>query len=412
VFIRYVKAKKNFHYHRVQDGQKVLARFRCKKDNPKKCNGDFKDKENYCQAYRLAQNKIADISGKTKIDIANLDELSDSDKVQLLEALTIAKSNNVKLTSLVRTAETVEGGEIKHINLIEAREKYLERLKERGYKAQHRKASGVLKELIQGFGNIGLHEVTPEGAQVWASKVKRWSNQFKNRSLVSCMSFWNYFKQLGYTLQIHCPFQFADESKNRPGISPFPVIVLPKDVLSVRESKKILRQALTNPYTAAIVVLVLVCGVRTEEAARLVWDDIELEDIPEIEISPFKAKKFRPKPDGTVHTAARTIELTDQQVAWLKAAKEAGGMLPVNLHTYNKKLSGRNDAYKKVEGVSSWIKGRQNVLRHTYCSMHVAHYKSIGNTAHFAGNSERTIKNNYLKRIKPTDAEQFWELLP
>jgi integrase len=207
--------------------------------------------------------------------------------------------------------------------------------------------------------------------------------------------------------------------------------------------------------TAAVVVLVLICGVRTEEAARLCWDNIELDDDPEVYISPRNAKKFKPTKSGKVPSATRHIKLTPHQVEWLRSAKEAGGLLPVDLGMYNKKLSGRTDARKqarinKIEeelenpiegrrvghkklnakeekerlmarlmalidymaGVSPWLKGRQNVLRHTYCSMHVARYKNIGLTAHYAGNSERTIRLNYLDVLKPTDAVAFWELIP
>ena len=47
--------------------------------------------------------------GKTAIDIGNLDALQDADKVQLLEALAIAKQRGTKLTSLVRSVEEAKG---------------------------------------------------------------------------------------------------------------------------------------------------------------------------------------------------------------------------------------------------------------------------------------------------------------
>ena len=370
-----------------------------------------------------------------------------------MEALSVAKQEKVPLSAIV--LEAAKRGAVKHIGLVEAREVYLAALLDNGHEAQHKKASGITEELVNHFHDIGLHELDIEGLQKWMRGVKRWSNGYKNRAFLCLLSFWNHFKSLKYSLPEDSPFAFADITAGKPGVKAFTVVDEPKDTLTVRECKKVLREALTHPVTAAVVVLVLICGVRTEEAARLCWDDIELDVDPEVYVSPRNAKKFKPTKLGKVLTASRHIQLTDHQVAWLRAAKEAGGLLPVDLGMYNKKLSGRKDArkqarIKKIEealknpiegrrvghkklnakeekvrlnerlsslkdymaGVSPWIKGRQNVLRHTYCSMHVAHFKNIGLTAHYAGNSERTIRLNYLDVLKPKDAEDFWELWP
>jgi len=466
--IRKIAGGKKVWYHRAyyknDSGKEVYKPFRCHKDDPKKCHGNYKLKNGlYCQPYREAEKELNFRKGEKTIEIGNLTDLPDADKVQLLEALAIAKKNNVSLTTLVRSAETAQGP-VKHIGLVEARKVYLAAQLDNGHEAQHRKASGITAELVNHFHDIGLHELDIEGVQNWARGVKRWSNGHKNRALLSLLSFWNHFKSLKYSLPEDSPFAFADKAAGKPGVTAFTVVDEPKDTLTVRESEKVLREALTHPVTAAVVVLVLVCGVRTEEASRLCWHDIELDQEPEVYISPRNAKKFKPTKLGKVLTASRHIQLTDHQVAWLRAAKEAGGLLPVNLGMYNKKLSGRKDErkqarIKKIEealknprlltpdvfctrdrrvghkklnakeekarltarleslkdymaGVSPWLRGRQNVLRHTYCSMHVAHFESIGLTAHYAGNSERTIRLNYLEVIKPTEAKKFWELMP
>jgi len=445
------KGQRNW-YHKVHFSGKHIKSFRCRKANPKKCNGEY-GTDNYCQAYREAQNDLNVRQGKKTIDVRNLSDVPEGDLIKIMEALSVAKQEKVPLSAIV--LEAAKRGAVKHIGLVEARKVYLEALLDNGHEAQHKKASGITEELVNHFHDIGLHEFDIEAIQKWAKGVKRWSNGHKNRSLLALVSFWNHFKMLQYSLPEHNPFAFADSSKGKPGLKAFTVLEEPKDTLTVRECKKVLRQAMTQPATAAVVVLVLICGVRTEEAARLCWDDIELEDDPEVTISPRNAKKFKPTKSGKVPTATRHIKLTPHQVAWLRAAKEAGGLLPVDLGVYNKKLSGRKDALKqarinKIEeelknpiegrrvghkklnakeekarlnerlsslkdymaGVSPWIKGRQNVLRHTYCSMHVAHFKNIGLTAHYAGNSERTIRLNYLDVLKPKDAETFWELLP
>lgn len=53
-----------------------------------------------------------------------------------------------------------------------------------------------------------------------------------------------------------------------------------------------------------------------------------------------------------------------------------------------------------------------DVLRHTFISMHVAKFKSMGAAALEAGNSEIMIRNHYLNIVSETDAERFWSILP
>jgi len=53
-----------------------------------------------------------------------------------------------------------------------------------------------------------------------------------------------------------------------------------------------------------------------------------------------------------------------------------------------------------------------DVLRHCFCSYHVAKFRSLGGTALEAGNSERVIKKHYLNLVTPSDAESFWSISP
>lgn len=53
-----------------------------------------------------------------------------------------------------------------------------------------------------------------------------------------------------------------------------------------------------------------------------------------------------------------------------------------------------------------------DVLRHTFVSMHAAKFKSLGGTALEAGNSETIIKKHYLNMVSAADAETFWQVGP
>jgi hypothetical protein len=53
-----------------------------------------------------------------------------------------------------------------------------------------------------------------------------------------------------------------------------------------------------------------------------------------------------------------------------------------------------------------------DVLRHTFISMFVAKFRSMGEAALQAGNSEGIIRKHYLDLKCPEEAEQFFGILP
>lgn len=53
-----------------------------------------------------------------------------------------------------------------------------------------------------------------------------------------------------------------------------------------------------------------------------------------------------------------------------------------------------------------------DVARHTFISMHVAKFRSMGDAALQAGNSESMIKKHYLNMVSEADAQAFWSIVP
>lgn len=53
-----------------------------------------------------------------------------------------------------------------------------------------------------------------------------------------------------------------------------------------------------------------------------------------------------------------------------------------------------------------------DVLRHTWISMHVAAFKSLGEAALEAGNSESIIRRHYLNLASDSEADAFWRIAP
>ena len=53
-----------------------------------------------------------------------------------------------------------------------------------------------------------------------------------------------------------------------------------------------------------------------------------------------------------------------------------------------------------------------DVLRHTFFSMHVAAFKSVGEAAIEGGNTESVVKRHYLNLSNYTEGTQFWAIHP
>ena len=53
-----------------------------------------------------------------------------------------------------------------------------------------------------------------------------------------------------------------------------------------------------------------------------------------------------------------------------------------------------------------------DVLRHTFISMHVAKFKSLAAVALEAGNSETMVRRHYLNLVGVAEAERFWSITP
>ena len=53
-----------------------------------------------------------------------------------------------------------------------------------------------------------------------------------------------------------------------------------------------------------------------------------------------------------------------------------------------------------------------NAGRHTFISMHVAHYENLEKTALEANNSTKIIRETYLDIVTREEAEKFWNIRP
>jgi integrase len=130
--------------------------------------------------------------------------------------------------------------------------------------------------------------------------------------------------------------------------------------------------------------------VRTGEILRLKPEDVNLET-GFIFVSADVSKVREP----------RKVTIQPNLIAWLKAypPTDERPIVPKNLQHVRARLA-------KAHGLS------HDIMRHTFISMFVAKFRSIGEAAIQAGNSEAIIRKHYLDTKSQIEAEEFFGIMP
>jgi integrase len=129
--------------------------------------------------------------------------------------------------------------------------------------------------------------------------------------------------------------------------------------------------------------------VRTGEIVKLRPENVRL-DTGVIHIEP-EVSKVRMK---------RNVTIQPNLAAWLRAYPlDRFPIIPTNFQNIRARVA-------KAFGLS------HDVMRHTFISMHVAKFRSMGEAALQAGNSESIIRKHYLDLKTPAEAEEFFGILP
>jgi len=164
--------------------------------------------------------------------------------------------------------------------------------------------------------------------------------------------------------------------------------------LTVETAKKLMEFVETNHPTAVpFFALCLFAGIRpclrTGEILRLKPEHVKIKE-GVIRIDGEVSKVREP----------RTIKIQPNLAAWLRAYPlEKFPIVPANLQHLREKA---------VEKFSL----SHDVMRHTFISMFVAKYRSIGEAAIQAGNSESIIRKHYLDMKTTEEADAFFGIMP
>ena len=141
-------------------------------------------------------------------------------------------------------------------------------------------------------------------------------------------------------------------------------------------------------------------GFRHAEIQRLDWEDIDLAE-GFIEVKAHKAKT----------KTRRIVPIKDNLKAFLQPISKKSGKVVTVINTSKElgKTSAKTADEAKELAALEW---KHNALRHTYISARIAECADVSRVADEAGNSPQIIRTNYLKRMRPAAAIEWFGILP
>ena len=262
-------------------------------------------------------------------------------------------------------------------------EKYLAARKSDGVgKASLSHTKKDLERLCEKFGTKSADDVTADQLRAWlaalpfAATTKR--NHHKHGAAV-----WNWAAREGIAS--------ANPWKN---VEKPPMTTDEVSVLCLADAQKLFTTAKEHrPAACARLALEAFCGLRHSTAASILKSEIDF-TARGLRIPAAKIKTQRPQ----------YIEgLPENLWAWLKAASDDSWTLSGKDYERAK-----SDCFRLAK-----VENPGNVLRHSFCSYHVAQYKDAARTAVIlCHTSPRTLYQHYKGLVTAADAAGFFAIKP
>jgi integrase len=161
----------------------------------------------------------------------------------------------------------------------------------------------------------------------------------------------------------------------------------PPGILTVDQTRELL--ATTQEIDSAMltyIALGVFAGVRPQEILLLESINLKL-DRKILEITKAKTRR------------RRIVHLSDNCISWLRL----GQGLPCESGTWRR--------LKKIRDKLSF-KWQHDIMRHSFCSYHVAYHRNTAMTALEAGHTETILFKHYRELVSEEDAKEFWDILP
>jgi hypothetical protein len=116
----------------------------------------------------------------------------------------------------------------------------------------------------------------------------------------------------------------------------------------------------------------------------------------------FEERMIRLGPEITKTGAGRTLEIGDALMAWLKEFYKEGPIFkPYHIYPPDEEVLAKLGLTLK-----------NNALRHSFCSYHLALHRNQAMTADLAGNSPKILNENYKALVSRSAAELWFSITP
>lgn len=170
-------------------------------------------------------------------------------------------------------------------------------------------------------------------------------------------------------------------------------------IYTPQEMRAILKEA--KSWQLPVIAIGAFSALRASEIYRLNWSQIELNDQAGesfIEVSSVQNTKSDQR--------RRLVPVSPNLQAWLKTChKKSGKVCPIEIKERPEK-----HLVKTIKRAGVTFK--KNALRHSGISYRIAHTGDIARVADDSGNSANIIRSNYLKRVKPSEAAEWFSIMP
>lgn len=240
-----------------------------------------------------------------------------------------------------------------------------------------------LARFAENFGARLVATVTAPECDDWLRSLNV-AAQTRNNYRAALLNLFQYGKKRRYT-QTN-PVVDCDKAK---------VTGAEIQIFTVSEIESLLRAADTAflPYLA----LGAFAGLRRAEIERLDWEEIDLAE-GHIEVKAIKSKTAQ----------RRFVKIEPCLAAWLEPlAKSHGKVVQGNIRDHMAKTcqqTGEN-------GKTSCVKWKENGLRHSFASYHLAFFKDTSRLALELGHtSSALLFKHYRELVKPKEAALYWQI--
>lgn len=168
-------------------------------------------------------------------------------------------------------------------------------------------------------------------------------------------------------------------------------------VLTPTEFEKLLRTCQNHKWDERLMVFAFVgfCGIRTEEASRLKWSNIHLQNrIVEVPAEVAKKAQFRNNP------------IPPNAVEWMRGVEDKRRTGPIIGRTWKSLL--------RSAIICARIEYHQNAIRHSFCSYAIGAGWPLADVIAYMGHggSPSMIHSHYRNVVTPEDGKRWFSIVP